>query len=525
MELHGKQLIGAETSSDGNATFTATDPRTATPLAGTFHEATADEVHRAMSLAWAAHRAYEGAGRERRAAFLERIATEIEGLGDALLERASAETGLPLARLTGERGRTCGQLRMFAGVVRDGSYLDCRIEHADPDRKPLPKPDVRAMRRALGPVAVFGASNFPLAFSVAGGDTASALAAGCPVVAKAHPAHPGTSEMVGRAIVAAATACEMPDGTFSMVQGTGHEVGVALVEHPQTKAVGFTGSLAGGRALFDAAAKRAEPIPVFAEMGSTNPIFALPAKLEADGEALAEALAGSVTMGVGQFCTNPGLVFAVRGPSTDAFVAALAAKMEAADEGTMLHPGIKSAYDARLDTVAGVKGVDVRFRGSAEGPCGAKAALLTVDEATWRSHATLSEEVFGPATIVVICDGHAQMVAAAERLDGQLTATLQAAESDLDAARDLLAVLEQKAGRVLFGGMPTGVDVSAAMVHGGPYPATTDSRSTSVGTMAIERFVRPVAWQTFPESLLPEELRDAGPPGLWRRVDGAWTRA
>ncbi len=525
MDLQGTQLLGSGTSRAGTDTFTAIDPREAAPLEGSFHEAIPAEVDRAFALAAAAHPAFELAGREARARFLETIAERIEALGDGLLQRASAETGLPLPRLTGERGRTCGQLRMFAKVVREGAYLDVRIERADPDRQPLPKPDVRSMRHALGPVAVFGASNFPLAFSVAGGDTASALAAGCPVVVKAHPNHPGTSELVGRAIVAAVRDCGLPEGVFSLLQGRGHEVGLEMVRHPLCRAVGFTGSLAGGRALFDAAAARPVPIPVFAEMGSTNPMFLLPQKLAAEGAALAEGLAGSVTLGVGQFCTNPGLVFAVRDAGAETFVTKLAEHLGGAAEAPMLHAGIRSAYERRLDELAAVPGVEVRVRDGAVGPCGAKAALLVTDARNWTGQETLREEVFGPATVVVLCDDLAELAVVAGALPGQLTATVTGTEAEVAQVPGLLATLADRAGRVLFGGFPTGVDVSSAMVHGGPYPATTDSRSTSVGTAAIERFTRPVAWQSFPQALLPEDLRDAGPAGLWRRVDGEFGQA
>lgn len=524
MDLHGQNLIGNATSADGGATFTAVDPRTDTALEPKFHEATNAEVDRALRLAADAHPAFERAGREARAALLEAIADGLEALGSPLLERASAETGLPLGRLEGERGRTCGQLRLFANVAREGSYLGLRIDHGDAARKPLPKPDVRSMARALGPVAVFGASNFPLAFSVAGGDTAAALAAGCPTVVKAHPNHPGTSEHVGRAIAAAVAKCGLPAGVFSLVQGTGHEVGVALVRHPATRAVGFTGSLRGGRALYDEAAKRDEPIPVYAEMGSTNPVFVLPERMRAGGKELAAGLAGSVTMGVGQFCTNPGLVVAPSGDATDGFLTALAEGLRAVDEGPMLHAGIRRGFDARLDEVGAVAGVEVLERGTPRAKAGACPALLAVDAARFLASPTLHEEIFGPSTMVVRCRDAAEMQAVARALQGQLTATVHADDGDRAACAELVPILEQKAGRVLFGGFPTGVEVCEAMVHGGPYPATTDSRTTSVGTGAIARFTRPVAYQSFPQELLPEELRDAAPAGLWRRIDGGWTR-
>lgn len=524
MELNGQHLIGTETSQEGGEAFTAVDPRSGGALPPEFHDATPGEIDGALRLAADAHPVFEAAGREQRASLLEAIAAGIESLGEHLPQRASAETGLPVGRFENERGRTCGQLRMFAAVVRDGSYLDLRIDHADKERKPLPKPDLRSMHRALGPVVVFGASNFPLAFSVAGGDTAAALAAGCPVVVKAHPNHPGTSEMVGRVIAEAVRVAGLPAGTFSMLQGRSNEVGASLVTHAVTRAVGFTGSLRGGRALFDLAAARAEPIPVFAEMGSTNPVFLLPRALAASSIDIANGLAASVTLGVGQFCTNPGLVVAPKGPSTDDFLATLADAMQEVEEAPMLHAGIKAGYEARLEEVCAVAGIEVLDRGKAEGPCGARAALLSVDAETFLATPTLHEEVFGPSTLVVLCDDVAQMVAVAQALRGQLTATVHATDEDLGEAKSLLPILEQKAGRVLFGGFPTGVEVCHAMVHGGPYPATTDSRSTSVGSAAISRFTRPVCYQSFPKDHLPEELRDDAPAGLLRLVDGTWTR-
>ena len=520
MELHGQHLIGSATSAEAEATFTAIDPRTGTPLATAFHDATPAEVDRAFRLADAAHPTFENHGRTARAAFLEAIAVGIEALGDPLLERASAETGLPLARLTGERGRTCAQLRMFAALIRNGSHLDLRIDHADRERQPLPKPDLRSMNRAIGPVCVFGASNFPLAFSVAGGDTASALAAGCPVVVKAHPNHPGTSEMVARVIAEAVANAGLPEGTFSLLHGEGHAVGAEMVQHPAAKAVGFTGSFRGGRALFDLAAGRREPIPVFAEMGSINPVFLLPERLARSAVDLANGISASVTLGVGQFCTNPGLLVAVNGPGLDEFVATLADALQEVEETALLHQGIKVGYESGLDRLCGVDGVELVFRGSAERACGARPCLATVPAKLFLAQPELHQEVFGPSTLLVACRDVEEMRAVARALDGQLTATIQASDDELALCGDLLPILEQKAGRVLFGGYPTGVEVCHAMVHGGPYPATTDSRSTSVGTGAIHRFTRPVAYQNMPEALLPEELRDAAPGGLSRLVDG-----
>ncbi len=523
MDVTGGQLIGASSSQEGGEVFTAVNPATGEVLAPEFRDATHSEINAAMRLACAAHPAFEMEGRERRVALLEGVASAIEALGEPLLRRASAETALPLARLEGERGRMCGQLRLFARVVREGSYLDLRLDHAARDRKPIPKPDLRSMQRAVGPVVVFGASNFPLAFSVAGGDTASALAAGCPVVVKAHPNHPGTSEMIGRALGGVVRELGFPEGVFSMMHGRGNRVGEALVAHAETRAVGFTGSFGGGRALFDIAAARPVPIPVFAEMGSTNPVFLFAHALSEAGSDIATGLAASVTLGVGQFCTNPGLVIAPKGAAADAFVEALAGAFEQVAEGTMLHAGIRQGFDRRMAEITAIDGVEVLVQGRpGAGACAARAALLATDAKVFLQHSTLQDEVFGPNTLVVLCEGTAEMRAVAERLPGQLTATVHARADDGAELDHVMPILEQRAGRLLYGGFPTGVEVCDAMVHGGPYPATTDSRSTSVGTMAIRRFTRPVCYQDFPEERLPGELHDRAPAGLLRLVDGEW---
>lgn len=524
----GRHYLGAERSRDGQGEFRAVDPATGTALEPPFVDATAAEVDRAVAKAANAFPAFEAAGRESRARLLEAVAERLEGMGEALLARAEEETALPAAtRLAGERGRTCGQLRLFAAVLREGSYVGARIDHGDPARAPIPKPDVRRMLVPLGPVAIFGASNFPLAFSVAGGDTASALAAGCPVVAKGHPGHPGTSELVAGAISGAVSDLGLPEGTFSLVQGAGHEVGAHLARHPGIRAVGFTGSLGGGRALFDAAASRPDPIPVYAEMGSTNPMFLLPGALAGGAESLAEGLAGSVCLGVGQFCTNPGLVFVIDGEGADRLVTGLTQKLGAATAGSMLHEGIRKAFDDGVERLSRVAGVELAARGGAGagGACAARPALLTTTSKAFRAHAELHEEVFGPATLVVRCQDAADMLACARSLHGQLTAGVHGTDEDLAVHGDLLRVLQDKAGRILFGGYPTGVEVCHAMQHGGPYPATTDSRTTSVGTAAIDRFLRPVAWQNAPRSALPLELRDGNPAGILRLVDGAWAKS
>ncbi len=509
--LHGKQILGGALSRLGSDEFHAVDPRSGTELEPAFVDATSAEVDRALELAHGARRALRESSAELRARFLEEIAREIEALGDSLIERTSTETGLPPARFQMERGRTVGQLRMFAGVLRDGTWVDARFDGPDPERKPLPKPDLRRMRRAIGPVVVFGASNFPLAFSTAGGDTASAFAAGCPVVVKAHPAHPGACELVGGAIARALATCELPAGAFSLVHGTAARVGRELVEHPLCEAVGFTGSLAGGRALFDLAAARPRPIPVFAEMGSINPVFVTAAALERRGAAIAAGLHQSVLLGVGQFCTNPGVVFVPGGELADHFVGELAERFAQSEQHTMLHHGIRRAFDAASRRVAAVNGVATMARVAAPAEtCTAAPAVYCTDLKQFLAEPTLREEVFGPATLIVACPSEAAMVDAARALDGQLTATLQAEPEDVAGLTDLVAALEERAGRLVFNAFPTGVEVGPAMQHGGPYPATTDARSTSVGTAAIERFVRPVCWQDFPEELLPIELRGRG---------------
>jgi NADP-dependent aldehyde dehydrogenase len=525
--LHGAHLIGEQTSRERPSPLRGHDPSRGVALEPAFAEATEGEIDRACRLADAAFPRYSSLAPKARAAFLRGIAQEIMALGDALLERANQETALPLPRLQGERGRTVAQLEMFAALIEEGSWVDARIDRAKPDRTPLPRPDLRRMRLALGPVVVFGASNFPLAFSVAGGDTASALAAGCPVIVKAHPAHPGVSELVGGAIVRAAQKSGMPEGTFSMLQGGGTSVGQALATHPLVKAVAFTGSFAGGRALFDAGARRPEPIPVYAEMGSANPVFILPDALATRGEAIAKGLAASVTQGAGQFCTNPGLTLMLRSAAADAFLANAADLLGAAPAGTVVHRGIKDAYDRELDKVSRLEGVSVRARAEAKGPWSeteARPALLLTDAAAYHRHPRLAEEIYGPATVAVMCNDASELVDVARSLKGHLTATIHGTEKDLAALPELVAVLRQKVGRLVFNGFPTGVEVSPAMHHGGPYPSTSDSRATSVGTAAIERFVRPVCFQDFPQTALPEELHDANPRGILRLVDGAFTR-
>ena len=516
MNLLGQNYIGQRPSALGTATFTATEAATGKPLEAVFREATSAELDQAAALAESAAAPYRALPAARRAEFLERIAEELLALGDDWIVLAHTESGLPKARLTGERMRTVNQLKLFAEVVREGSWADARIDTALPDRKPLPRPDLRRMLIPLGPVAVFGASNFPFAFSVAGGDTASALAAGCPVVVKAHPAHPGTSEMAARAILAAANAPGMPDGVFSMLHG-GAEISLALVRHPAITAVGFTGSLKAGRALYDAAAARHVPIPVYAEMGSVNPVFVLPGALKERGPAIAAGLAQSVTLGVGQFCTNPGLVVGLRTDALSGFQAEVAQAVGQTPPGVMLTPRIRQAYEegrARLEQAAGVR------RETDD----SHAAVCSVPAETLLETPALAEEVFGPSTLMVACTDPAQMAAVAHGLEGQLTATVHGTPEDFADFAGVIAILETRVGRILFNSFPTGVEVSPAMQHGGPYPASTDSRTTSVGTAALLRFARPVCWQDAPESLLPTALRDANPDGLWRLLNSQWTQ-
>ncbi|HKD23882.1 MAG TPA: aldehyde dehydrogenase (NADP(+)) [Rhizomicrobium sp.] len=479
------------------------------------------EVARACALADAAFDTYRHCSLELRAQFLERCAENIEGLGETLLDRARSETGLSRARLEGERARTVGQLRLFVEVVRQGDWLGLRIDPAKPGRKPQPRSDLRQRKVPLGPVAVFGASNFPLAFSAAGGDTASALAAGCPVVVKAHPAHPGTSELAASAVSAAAQACGLPDGVFSHLSGPRNELGAALVSDPRIKAVGFTGSRGGGLALMKLAAARPEPIPVYAEMSSVNPVLLLPDALKQGADALASAFVASLTLGMGQFCTNPGLVFAVEGPDLDRFLASASRALAETSPAPMLTESICENYRAgvtRLDQ----HGDTSRVARSGQPAPDNGAALFVVDMGDFLDDPALAEEVFGPAALVVRCRSTDDFAAALQRMEGQLTATLHLAAEDHAVARSLIPLLERRVGRILVNGWPTGVEVSPAMVHGGPYPATSDSRSTSVGTLAIERFLRPVCYQDFPDDLLSPELQRSNPLSLRRLTDGKY---
>lgn len=528
MELHGQNLIGFNTSNQGDAPYQAVDPKRGAKLGTTFRDATETEINRAAQLAAEAFKIYKHATPEQRVNFLEAVATGLEAQKNTIVKQADAETALGETRLTGELARTTGQLRMFAGLVREGSWVDARIDHADPERQPQPKPDARRMLTSLGPVAVFGASNFPLAFSVAGGDTASALAAGCPVVVKAHPAHPGTSELVGRIISEAAKGTGMPDGVFSLLHGRSHEVSLTLVKHPAIQAVGFTGSLKGGRALFDAAAERPHPIPVYAEMGSINPVFLLPGALAKRCKEVAKALAGSVTLGVGQFCTNPGLVIGLGGPDLDALTEMVTAHIVEVASGVMLYDAIQQTFNdkvARLEATPQISLAGCSKQSADAAPTQVRASIFTTTGRTFLEQPSLHEEVFGPATLVVKAAGREELLEVARALEGQLTATIHGEVGELEEYSDLIETLQERAGRLIFNGFPTGVEVSPAMHHGGPYPATTSVRSTSVGTAAIDRFVRPVCFQNFPQAALPPELRDDNPLGILRLVDGVFQRS
>lgn len=519
-----KQIIGFNFSEEGSETFFSYNPATASNNEFVFPKATAAEVEMAAEKAATAFQQYYKKSGEEKATFLEAIAAEIMNAGETLVTVCCSETGLPQARIEGERGRTVNQLKMFAALLRDGSWVDARIETAIPDRAPLPKPDLRSMYIAIGPVVVFGASNFPLAFSVAGGDTASALAAGCPVIVKAHSAHPATSAIVGKAIQIAARKTNMPDGVFSLLFGDGTTTGIQLVKHPQIKAVGFTGSYKGGKALFDAAASRPEPIPVYAEMGSSNPVFILPKAMKEKGDAIATAFSASVTMGVGQFCTNPGILFH---NEDDSFKNTLKQEFKKTNGGVMLAPSIFKSYQQGLSQHLLVNAVQELAVGNSPSNQAvnnfATPVLLASNSETFNNSPVLSEEIFGPASIAVTTTSKQEMLEIAKNLSGHLTATVHGTEEELVEYKELINVLEQKAGRLVINGFPTGVEVCSAMVHGGPFPATTDSKSTSVGTAAINRFTRPVCYQGMPDALLPPELKNKNTLAIWRLINGERT--
>lgn len=521
MKLTGNLLIGSRQVAGNSGTLYAINPATGEQLEPAYCLGNAADVEQVCILAEQAFDIYRATSPAVRANFLETIARNIEAIGDVLIERAMAETGLPRARLEGERGRTCGQLRLFAATIQAGEQNVPRIDLRMPERKPLPRADLRQRRIPLGPVAVFGASNFPLAFSVAGGDTASALAAGCPVVVKGHSAHPGTSELVGQVIQLAVGQCGLPEGVFSLVFGAGSEVGAALVAHPFIQAVGFTGSRNGGVALMRIAQQRPQPIPFYGELSAVNPVVLLPEALIEKGAELGRQFVGSLTMGAGQFCTNPGLLLAIDSPSLDLFIASAKNALQESAPQTMLSPGIHSAYQQSTAHVAGNNKVEILGAGLAsDAPNTCRAALYATSAAAFLSDSNLHAEMFGSASLLVRCRDENEILQVLRQMEGQLTATIHFVNSDLDFARKLLPILERKAGRILANGWPTGVEVCHAMVHGGPWPATTDSRTTSVGTAALERFLRPVCYQDIPDELLPPELQAENPLELKRLVDG-----
>jgi len=511
-------------------TFSPVNPATGQSMPAIFEEATADDVRDACNRASMAFPIYRSEPLEQRARFLETIASEIEGLGDKLIQTCMEETGLPQMRLNGERGRTTGQLRMFAEVVREGLFLDSTIDTPDSNRKPIPKPDLRMMNVPIGPVAVFGASNFPLAFSVAGGDTASALAAGNPVVVKGHPAHPYTSQLVSEAILRAVERCDLPKGTFEFLQGIDNEVGTRLVQEPAIQAVGFTGSYQAGRTLTDIASNRLQPIPVYAEMGSSNPFFILPGALGKPSQIhdIAKGLATSIMLGVGQFCTQPGLIFMQKDKGYDAFVELLAEEVANKVPETMLTKSIADNYNRRVEETI----LDTRYQliaqstltgASGVAACAGPAALLQTTAREFLNDHTMEEEIFGPSSIIVLAENEKEMLQCAMKLGGHLTVTMHGTSDDFNTYPELVDFIQDKAGRVVFNGYPTGVEVCNAMIHGGPFPATTVPRSTSVGKKSIDRFLRPICFQNAPQAVLPDALQDENPLGIVRNIDGILT--
>jgi alpha-ketoglutaric semialdehyde dehydrogenase len=524
-KLSGLSLIGAREGAGGEPggkLMYACSPVTGERLQPAFIPATPEEVDLAVRLAAESFDAYRRISGRDRGAFLRTIAAKIESIAEEVIERAGQETALPPARLQAETTRTCAQLRLFALVAEEGSWVNARIDHADPDRKPAPKPDIRSMLRPLGPVVVFGASNFPLAFSVAGGDTASALAGGNTVIVKAHAAHPGTSELVGHAVQESVRECGLPEGVFSLLFGSGSQVGTALMKHPLVKAGGFTGSRTAGRTLMDVAASRPEPIPFYAEMSSTNPVFILPGALRERAGDIAAGLHTSFTMGAGQFCTKPGMVFLPQCSDAAEFADKLRHLVAESAPFHLLTKTIHSSYDsaiAQRKTEAAVKLIAEGPRAAADAGFAVSSALFETDAPVFLG-SDLDAEIFGPTTLLVQHSSREQILAIARSLEGHLTATIHGTEQDLHEFADLIAILETKVGRLIFNGFPTGVEVTHAMVHGGPYPSTSDGRSTSVGSQAIFRFTRLVCYQEFPNSALPDELKDANPLKIWRMIDG-----
>ncbi len=504
----GKNYIGQTLKAAGNSTYKTVNPKLNIENPTSFFDATEAEVNEAVNLAWNAFKVYRKVSGEKRAAFLNAIADEILALDQELIDMYTMESSLPEGRANGERGRTIFQLRSFAELIQNEDWRDNVFDAAQPDREPLPKADLRKTSIPLGPVVVLGASNFPLAFSTAGGDTASALAAGCPVIVKSHPMHSGTGELVASAVIKAAKDTGMPNGVFSNLNGNGVDVGTALVKHPKVKAVGFTGSVGGGRALFNLAAQREEPIPVFAEMGSINPVIITPKAIENRSEALASQYAGSITLGTGQFCTNPGLLLTIDGDKTQKFINDLADKTVAIEAQCMLHPKIKAGYVSHGKTVSSQSGAETVAKIEDEvAPNFAHSQIVSVSGKDFLKNPKFQQEVFGPFSLVVKAKDEAELIDVINGLEGQLTGTIIAEESEYAQLHDIVDALEDRVGRLIFNGVPTGVEVCPSMQHGGPYPASTDSRFTAVGTNSIKRWVRPVSYQSFPKELLPEAIK------------------
>ena len=521
--ITGKNYIGNLLSSTGNKTFKTYNPQTNLENEIVYSEASNIEIEQAAELAAEAFKVFQKVSGTKKSEFLNEIAHEIEALGDKLIKTYCSETGLPEGRAMGERGRTVFQLRSFANLVKEGSWVEAVIDTADPNRQPIPKVDIRKMLIPLGPVVVFGASNFPLAYSTAGGDTAAALAAGCPVIIKSHPMHAGTGELVASAIIKAAEKTGMPNGVFSNLNSSGIEVGVALVQHPNVKAVGFTGSIGGGRALYNMAAQRPEPIPVFAEMGSVNPVVLLPNAAKNKGSEWAKTYAGSITLGSGQFCTNPGLILGIKGTDLNNFIKILSDEIVKIEPSCMLHPNIIGNYEnnkAKMQAQSGLKTTaSINSEISTNYGC---QVITTVNGETFLENTNLHQEVFGPFSMVVQCENTKELEKIISKLEGQLTGTILA-ENELEQYDEIVDALQNRVGRIIFNGVPTGVEVCLAMVHGGPYPASTDSRFTAVGTNSIKRWVRPFSYQSWPNELLPNELKNENPLGISRSIDGKQT--
>jgi len=522
--ITGKNYIGNNLSAKGEKTFKTFNPLLNLENKQAFIEASQIEINEAVDLASAAFVDFRKISGKKKASFLNAIADEILSLDDLLIQMYCSESGLPEGRAKGERGRTVGQLRSFAALVEEGSWIEAVIDTAIPERQPLPKSDIRKMLIPLGPVVVFGASNFPLAYSTAGGDTAAALASGCPVIVKSHPMHAGTSELVASAIIKAAIATGMPNGVFSNINSSGIEVGQRLVMHPGVKAVGFTGSIRGGRALYDLAAKREEPIPVFAEMGSINPVVILPEAMNKRGDEIAKTYAGSITVGAGQFCTNPGLLLGIKGETLTRFIKSLANEILKIDPSCMLHPTIIGAYENSKQRALKESGLEVVGEYNADLKSNfARQMITTVEGNTFLKNMTLHQEVFGPFSMVVQCEDLKQLETIISNLEGQLTGTLIADNDEATLHQNIIDALQNRVGRIIYNGVPTGVEVCPAMVHGGPYPSSTDSRFTAVGIHSIKRWVRPFSYQDWPNNLLPDELKNENPLGIIRLINNVQT--